>query len=82
MTTRMLHLTTAALRLRLRPLGALLLALAAPACTHVQAYERGNLAHPTMTTAPVVGIGAEHMYATQEGAIGGGAAAEGGCGCN
>jgi hypothetical protein len=67
---------------RLRPLAGLLLALVTSACTHVQAYERGNLAHPTMTTAPTVGVGAEHMYATQEGATGGGAAAEGGCGCN
>jgi hypothetical protein len=68
--------------LRLRSLTLILIALATPACAHVQPYERGNLANPTMTTAPVVGVGAEHMYATQEGAIGGGAAAEGGCGCN
>jgi hypothetical protein len=78
----MLRLTPEVARLRMRPLASLLLALATSACTHVQAYERGNLAHPTMTTAPAVGIGAEHMYATQEGATGGGAAAEGGCGCN
>ncbi len=68
--------------LRLRSLALILFALVTPACAHVQPYERGNLAHPTMTTAPVVGVGAEHMYATQEGSVGGGAAAEGGCGCN
>ena len=46
------------------------------------AVRAGMLAHPTMTTSPMDGAGIQHVYSVQEGAVGGGAAAEGGCGCN
>jgi hypothetical protein len=50
-------------------------------CTHVNPYQRGKLAHRTMTT-DVSGPALEHVYSVQEGAAGGGSAAESGCGCN
>jgi len=52
------------------------------ACAHVKPWQRGKLAHPTMSTASFSGPAEEHVYAVQEGAAGGGAAAESGCGCN
>lgn len=55
--------------------------LSSAACTHVQPWQRGKLAHPTMTNE-FGGTAAEHVYAVHEGAAGGGAAAESGCGCN
>lgn len=51
-------------------------------CRHVAVYERTKLAHPTMTTASPAGVAEEHMYAVHEGAVGGSASAESGCGCN
>lgn len=53
------------------------------ACTHVASYERGKLAHPTMSddtlfTSPA----SQHVYAIHEGATGGGAIGSSGCGCN
>ena len=51
-------------------------------CKHVAPYERAKLAHPTMTSPQTQGVAEEHMYAVHEGATGGGAAAESGCGCN
>lgn len=52
-------------------------------CKHVAPYERAKLAHPTMGAgAATTGVAEEHMYAVHEGATGGGAAAESGCGCN
>ena len=62
-------------------LSASLLALAS-GCTHVAPYERGALAHPSMTSATVQGAAAGHVHAVHEGAVGGGSMAEGGCGCN
>ena len=56
-------------------------ALAATGCTHVAPYDRGRLAHPTMTEA-VGSAAADHLHAVQEGAAGGGSVAESGCGCN
>lgn len=56
-------------------------ALASVACSHVRPWERGKLAHPTMV-GDFSGAAPEHVYAVQEGATGGGAAAESGCGCN
>jgi uncharacterized protein DUF4266 len=50
-------------------------------CTHVAPYQRGKLAHPTMT-ADDQGPAASHVLAVQEGATGGGSLAESGCGCN
>lgn len=58
------------------------LALSSVACTHVRPWERGKLAHPTMTGPSVPGAAEEHVYAVHEGATGGGATAESGCGCN
>lgn len=57
-------------------------ALSSSACTHVKPWERGKLAHPTMAESSFAGVAEEHVYAVQEGAAGGGAAAESGCGCN
>ena len=51
-------------------------------CAGVPAYDRAKLAHPTMTTSDLAGPGEEHMRSVQEGAIGGGFEAGGGCGCN
>jgi hypothetical protein len=51
-------------------------------CTHVAPYERGRLAHPTMTALDVEGAAEGHVHAVQEGATGGGSLAESGCGCN
>lgn len=69
---------------RIRPglflLVVIVCASASTACTHVRPWERGKLAHPTMTHAP--GPAVEHTQAVQEGAVGGGGSAESGCGCN
>jgi hypothetical protein len=51
-------------------------------CAHVAPYERGNLAHPTMSaedpfTTPLAG----HVQEVSEGATGG-LSGGGGCGCN
>jgi hypothetical protein len=51
-------------------------------CTHVRPWERGKLAHPTMTSASLPGPAEEHLYSVQEGAVGGAAGVESGCGCN
>ena len=51
-------------------------------CATVPAYDRGRLAHPTMTTTDLVHPSEEHARAVQEGAVGGGFSAGGGCGCN
>ena len=59
----------------------LALALALTGCQHVHPWERGKLAHPSMT-APLTTTAEEHMRGTQEGAAGGSATAESGCGCN
>jgi hypothetical protein len=58
-----------------------LLALTASACTHVAPYDRGRLAHPTMTQG-IESAAAGPLHAVQEGAAGGGSVAESGCGCN
>lgn len=52
-------------------------------CASVAPYERGKLAHPTMTTSDLTGVGEQHARSVQEGAVGGGGfSAGGGCGCN
>ncbi len=51
-------------------------------CTHVAPYERGALAHPTMSAAALDGMAAAHVHGVHEGATGGGSVAESGCGCN
>ncbi len=58
------------------------LLLSVSACTHVRPWERGKLAHPTMVGPGVPGPAEEHVYSVQEGAVGGSATAESGCGCN
>jgi hypothetical protein len=62
-------------------LGALFL-LSVSGCRHVHPWERGTLAHPSMTTAGAPAPAAEHVYGIQEGAAGGSGVAESGCGCN
>ena len=58
--------------------------LGASACVHehVAPYDRGKLAHPTMTTSDLSGPAESHVHAVHEGAAGGGALGESGCGCN
>ena len=56
--------------------------LLASACTQVPVYARATLANPTMTTSDLTRAAEDHVRAVQEGAIGGGFAAGGGCGCN
>ena len=57
-------------------------ALGGVGCARLKPYQRGRLAHPTMLLGETAGPGESHVYAIQEGAVGGGAAVEGGCGCN
>jgi hypothetical protein len=52
------------------------------ACANVAPYERGKLAHPTMTTSDLAGPGEAHVRAVHEGATGGSFEIGGGCGCN
>jgi hypothetical protein len=70
--------------MNLRPIGAaaLLAALVAQGCAHVPPYERELLAHSSMPTSDLARPSEEHVRAVQEGAIGGGVGAGGGCGCN
>jgi hypothetical protein len=52
-------------------------------CVHVAPYERGTLAHPTMSAEdPFKTPMAAHVEDISEGAIGGLAGGGGGCGCN
>lgn len=51
-------------------------------CAHVAAYERGKLAHPTMAPSDGTSVAREHVYAIQEGPMGGSVGAASGCGCN
>ncbi len=54
----------------------------ASGCVKVAPYERGMLAHPTMT-AEEIAIGLDgHVRAVSEGAAGGLGGGGGGCGCN
>lgn len=58
------------------------LALALGGCVKVAPYERGILAHPTMTPDEIShGLDA-HVRAVSEGATGGLSGGGGGCGCN
>ncbi len=60
-----------------------LCALSSTACVHVAPYERGTLAHPTMSTDDMATGLDEHVRAVSEGAEGGGlGGGGGGCGCN
>jgi len=52
-------------------------------CSHVAPYERGTLAHPTMSSEdPFKTPLAAHVEDVSEGAIGGLSGGGGGCGCN
>jgi len=51
-------------------------------CANVAPYERGTLAHPSMTAEDVATSFDEHVRAVSEGATGGFAGGGGGCGCN
>ena len=62
--------------------GVSFLTVVAQGCAHVPAYDRSLLAHPTMTSGTLAGPGESHVYAIQEGAVGGTVGAESGCGCN
>jgi hypothetical protein len=58
------------------------LAFGAAGCVKVAPYERGMLAHPTMTPEEI-SIGLDgHVRAVSEGAAGGLGGGGGGCGCN
>jgi len=57
-------------------------AIGSVGCARLKPYERGRLAHPTMLLGEMAGPAEAHVYAIQEGAVGGGSAVEGGCGCN
>mgnify|MGYP001149456345 CR=1 FL=1 len=58
------------------------LALFVGGCVKVAPYERGMLAHPTMTPEEIsIGLDA-HVRAVSEGAAGGLGGGGGGCGCN
>jgi hypothetical protein len=61
---------------------AILALVAMSGCTGVAAYERGRLAHRTMTTSDLASPAEAHARAIHEGATGGGFEAGGGCGCN
>jgi hypothetical protein len=65
-----------------RLLVGLLLAGGLCGCTHVGVYERGRLAHPSMSSRQRMGAGQAHLYAIREGARGGNLGAGSGCGCN
>ena len=56
-------------------------ALLLSACTHVQPWERSKLAHHSMIEEQS-GPALEHVYAVQEGAVGGESSGASGCGCN
>jgi len=59
-----------------------LIALSSSACSSVAAYQRGRLAHFSMQANDANSVGRDHLYAIQEGAIGGEVRTAGGCGCN
>jgi hypothetical protein len=51
---------------------------------HVEAWEKGNLAKPSMRleTDPLDARFTQHIYTSKEAASGGGGVGGGGCGCN
>ncbi len=51
-------------------------------CSHVAPYERGTLAHPTMSAEDMASGLENHVRAVSEGASGGLGGGGGGCGCN
>jgi hypothetical protein len=65
----------------LRSLLVIAILSATSGCAHVKPYERGKLAHHSMTSE-LEGPATAHTLAVHEGATGGGSLAESGCGCN
>jgi hypothetical protein len=63
-------------------LGVVASSLSQAACVKVAPYERGMLAHPTMTSDEMANGLEEHVRAVSEGAAGGLGGGGGGCGCN
>jgi hypothetical protein len=64
-------------------LALLLCVLAAAGCAKVAPYERGTLAHPTMSADDTMSSRLdEHVRGVSEGAAGGLSGGGGGCGCN
>jgi hypothetical protein len=64
-------------------LAAMALMAATAGCVHVAPYERGTLAHPTMSAdEPYKTPLAAHVEDVSEGAMGGLSGGGGGCGCN
>jgi hypothetical protein len=63
-------------------LSVIVIPLVCVGCSHVAPYERGKLAHPTMTQEDLDGPAAAHVTAIHEGATGGGPLFGSGCGCN
>ncbi len=61
---------------------ALVLAFVLAGCAHVAPYQRERLAHPSMAISDLAGPSEQHVRSVQEGAVGGGDSAGGGCGCN
>jgi len=51
-------------------------------CVTVAPYERGTLAHPSMSPDDMATSFDEHVRAVSEGATGGFGGGGGGCGCN
>jgi len=54
----------------------------ATGCANVAPYERGILAHPSMSAQDMSNGFDEHVRAVSEGATGGFSGGGGGCGCN
>lgn len=63
-------------------LAGLLGVLAVTGCANVAPYERGILAHPSMTPEDLSTGFDEHVKAVSEGSTGGFGGGGGGCGCN
>jgi hypothetical protein len=58
------------------------LSAATTGCATVAPYERGTLAHPSMSPDDMATGFDEHVRAVSEGATGGFGGGGGGCGCN
>jgi hypothetical protein len=74
--------TVKALALVVTVMSALVSLCALTGCVRVAPYERGTLAHPSMTADDMSSGIDEHVRAVSEGATGGFGGGGGGCGCN
>ena len=66
----------------MRSVIAFALVVLATGCANVASYERGVLAHPSMTSDDMSTGFEGHVRAVSEGAAGGFSGGGGGCGCN